>query len=476
VIQNHLKRIIYVIPYTSIIEQNAKVFSDIFGAENILEHHSNYDFNHSEDPQEKLKHLASENWDMPIIVTTNVQFFESIFSNKSSKNRKLHNIANSIIIFDEVQMFPVEFLKPCIAAISELVYNYRCSVVLCSATQPALEKFFPSQLKINDICKNTHELFHLFDRTQMKFIEEVKSEQLARRAMEEDQCLIIVNTRKHAKKMFSLLQGEGNFHLSTLMCPVHRKEIIVDIKQRLEQKKTCRVISTRLIEAGVDVDFPVVYRAISGLDSIIQSAGRCNREGKLKNEYGREIKGMVYIFKPEEEFYKNMPPSMKLPIEITKEIIDRYENYMMPEAVMDYFNQLHYNKGEGLDQKGIMKQFERGVPAGNPDSIFTFNYNFQKISEDFKLIGDDSYSVIIPYDDESKKLIEKLDYVDTLKGTLRSLQPYTVNIYSNEFDMLNSAGKLKVIAEDTAILRSIDDYQRFTGIDIDIKLGMGLFL
>jgi CRISPR-associated helicase Cas3/CRISPR-associated endonuclease Cas3-HD len=477
VIRNHMNRIVYVIPYTSIIEQNAKVFSDIFGAENILEHHSNYDFNHSEDPQERLKHLATENWDMPIIVTTNIQFFESIFSNKSSKSRKLHNIANSIIVFDEVQMFPVEFMKPCIAAISELVYNYRCSAVLCSATQPALEKFFPPQLKIHDICENSNELFRFFERTQIKYIEEVNSNQLAWRAMGENQCLIIVNTRKHAKKVFNLLQGEGNFHLSTLMCPTHRKEIIQKIKQRLAQNKTCRVISTRLIEAGVDVDFPVVYRAISGLDSIIQSAGRCNREGKLHDESGRDIKGIVYIFNPEEEFYKKMPPSLKLPIEITKEIIQRHENYLRPQAVTDYFNQLYYNKGEeGLDQMGIMKQFDRGVPAGKPDSIFTFNYNFRQIARDFKLIGDDSYSVIIPYDYEALKLLAKIDYVETLKGTLRSLQLYTVNIYRNEFDMLNSAGKLKVIAEDTAILRSIDDYHEHTGIDIDIKLGMGLFL
>lgn len=477
VIKNHMNRIIYVIPYTSIIEQNAKVFSDIFGAEYVLEHHSNYDFNHNEDPKEKLKHLATENWDMPIIVTTNVQFFESIFSNKSSKSRKLHNIANSIIIFDEIQMFPVEFIKPCIAAISELVYNYRCSVVMCSATQPSFEKFFSKQFMITDICTNTNELFRIFERTQLKYIENLSSEQLAEFAMEENQCLIIVNTRKHAKTIFELMKGEGTYHLSTLMCPIHRRRIINEIKERLVQKKTCRVVSTALIEAGVDVDFPVVYRAICGLDSIIQSAGRCNREGKLRDNMGKGKKGMVYIFKPEDEFHKNIPYSMKLPIEITAKIINRYDNFTIPEAIGDYFNQLHFYRGEeNLDQMGIMKQFERGLPKSKPDPLFTFNYNFKQIAEDFKFISEDTCSIIIPYDEKAVHFIEKIDHVDGLRGTLRSLQPYTVNIYRKEFDLLNSAGKVKIIAEDTAVLRSRDDYHEFMGLNMDMKLGMGLFM
>ncbi len=476
-IANSLRRIIYVIPYTSIIEQNARVFTDIFGEENVLEHHSNYDFKHEEDSGEKRKYLASENWDMPIIVTTNVQFFESMFSNKSSRNRKLHNIANSIIIFDEVQMFPIEFLKPCIAAISELVYNYQCTAVLCSATQPALEKFFPFPNQITEICEDpAKNIFGAFTRTRIESLEEVNSEILVEYMMSQKQCLTIVNTRKHAKRIYSLLTGEGNYHLSTLMCPVHRLKIIQEIRERLKKRQPCRVISTKLIEAGVDVDFPVVYRAMCGLDSIIQSAGRCNREGKLVDEFGHEILGKVFIFKPEEEFYKHMPSSMALPIEVTKEIIKNYEDIISPDAIKAYFNLLYFGKGsEGLDRKGIMRQLEAGVPTGKPDSRNIFNYNFKKISDDFKLINENTYAVIIPYDENAKKLIEKIDYINDLRGVLRSLQPYTVNIFKNEFEALNGAGKLKMVADDMAVLRSMEDYSEQIGIDIDIKMGIGLF-
>lgn len=474
-IANGLRRIIYVIPYTSIIEQNAKVFSDIFGNDYILEHHSNYDFNHGEDSTDKRKYLASENWDMPIIITTNIQFFESMFSNKSSRNRKLHNIANSVIIFDEVQMFPVEYLKPCIAAISELVFNYRCTAVLCSATQPALDEFFP--IKVTEICEDPgNDIFRAFVRTKLEILGETDSETMADYMMTKEQCITIVNTRKHAKKIYDLLSGEGNYHLSTLMCPVHRLKIINEIRDRLRYKQPCRVISTRLIEAGVDVDFPVVYRALCGLDSVIQSAGRCNREGKLVDELGHAVMGKVYIFKPEEEFYKRMPSSISLPIEVTREIMRNYEDIMSPEAIEAYFNLLYFCKGkERLDSKRIMQQLEAGVMKGVPNSRNIFNYDFKKVADEFKLIEEHTFAVIIPYDEISSKLIEKLEYVDELKGVLRSLQPYTVNIFKNEFEALNGVGRLKMVAEDMGVLRSIEDYNELTGIDIEIKSGIGVF-
>ncbi len=475
-LENGHRRIIYVIPYTSIIEQNAKVFSDLFGAEVILEHHSNYDFNHSEDPIEKSKHLATENWDMPIIVTTNIQFFESMFANKSSKNRKLHNIANSVIVFDEVQMLPTEYLQPCLAAISELVYNYGCTAVLCSATQPALDPFFPPEMKINEICENTEELFRVFERTTVVDLGEVVSEELAELIMKQRQSLTIVNTRKHAKRIYSLLEGEGNYHLSTLMCPVHRQKVIVEIGERLLQNKPCTVVSTRLIEAGVDVDFPVVYRSVCGLDSVVQSAGRCNREGKLKDEFGNAKLGRVYLFKPEEEYYKHMPSSMKLPIEITREIIRCYSDIMSPEAIRQYFEKLYFSKGEeGLDVKEIMKEIEKGMPPGRLNQSSTFQYKFKKIAEEFKLIEDNTHAIIIPYDEKAVKLIARLDYAEEMKGILRALQPYSVNVFSNEFEALNGAGKLKPVANDMAVLRSREDYNDLTGIAIDIKSGIGVF-
>ena len=257
----NLRRIIYVIPFTSIIEQNAKVFSDILGNQYVLEHHSNFDFNDKEEDKYNIKKLATENWDIPIIVTTNVQFFESIYGNKSSKLRKLHNIANSIIILDEVQMLPTEYLLPCVKALEELVHNYSCTVILCSATQPEIERFMSEKMKATEICENIEELYDSFNKTQIKFIGNKKIDVLAGLFQNQNQCLTIVNTKKQARKLFEKFkEEEGIYHLSTYMCPIHRHKIIENIKLNLKDGKKCIVVSTSLIEAGVDVDFPVVYR------------------------------------------------------------------------------------------------------------------------------------------------------------------------------------------------------------------------
>ncbi|MFT9056848.1 MAG: CRISPR-associated helicase Cas3', partial [Ethanoligenens sp.] len=274
-----MRRVIYVIPYNSIIEQNAAVFKKILGEENVLEHHSNFNY---DDSSEQLirQRLATENWDMPVIVTTTVQFFESLFANRSSKCRKLHHLADSVIIFDEAQMLPLPYLKPCVRAIAELVYNYGCTSVLCSATQPALGEQFPKELLTRELCSGTGKLYSFFRRTELIQVGPLSDAELAKRLNMEKQVLCIVNTRAQAQALFLLLQKEGSFHLSTLMYPKHRSQVLDEIRQRLRNGKPCRVVATSLIEAGVDVDFPVVYRAQAGLDSQIQAAGRCNREGK----------------------------------------------------------------------------------------------------------------------------------------------------------------------------------------------------
>lgn len=474
-ITNKMSRIIYVIPYTSIIEQNAKVFSDIFGSEYILEHHSNYDFTSNEDDFNDVKKLATQNWDMPIIITTNVQFFESLFSNKSSRLRKLHNIANSIIIFDEAQMLPLDYLEPCTKGISELVYNYRCTAVLCSATQPAIMDMFPQVS--TEICENTKELYQIFKRTTIINRGLLTSEDLLKEMNEAQQCLTIVNTRRHAKKLYSLLKGEGVYHLSTLMCPKHRAQMIDEIKIRLESNLPCKVVSTRLIEAGVDVDFPKVYRAYGGLDSIIQSAGRCNREGKLKDAEGNLLRGEVHIFQSEDEYSKKQPISFKLPIETTQEIIGNYEDITSPEAIEDYFKKLYFYSGENiLDNKEIVKRINEGVPAKAKSLKELFNFPFEDIGKDFKLMDEDTYSVIIPYDDRAKELIQSLKYSEFIGEILRALQGYTVNIYESEYNKLHAAGKLEIYKQDIAVLRSMDDYNEATGINIDIESGIGIFV
>lgn len=474
---NEMKRIIYVIPYTSIIEQNAKVFSDIFGKENILEHHSNYDFTSNEDDFNDVKKLATQNWDMPIIITTNVQFFESLFSNKSSRLRKLHNIANSIIIFDEAQMLPIDYLEACTKGISELVFNYSCTAVLCSATQPAIMDMFPQELKSTEICENTEELYQIFKRTTIINRGLLSSEDLAKEMNEAQQCLTILNTRRHAKKLYSLLIGEGVYHLSTLMCPIHRAKMIDEIKTRLERNLPCKVVSTRLIEAGVDVDFQKVYRSYAGLDSIIQSAGRCNREGKLRDAEGNLLHGEVNIFQSEDEYSKKQPLGFKLPIEITQEIIRNYEDITSPEAIEDYFKKLYFYSGENtLDNKEIVKRINEGVPAKAKSVEELFDFPFEDIGKDFKLIDEDTYSVIIPYDDKAKELIQSLKYCEFFGEILRALQGYSVNIYESEYNKLFAAGKLEFYKQDIAVLRSMDDYNEATGINIDIESGIGIFV
>lgn len=284
-VTHNLSRVIYAIPFTSIIEQNAKIFQDILGRDEVLEHHCN--FKESDDLEDvaynSRRGLATENWDAPVVVTTNVQFFESLFHNKPSRCRKLHNIARSVIILDEAQAIPTEYMEPCLAALRELVEHYGCTIVLCTATQPALDDKSSLRMalpKIEEIVDDSKHLYEALQRTTVSFVGKLTDDELAVRLEEENQVLSIVSTKPQARALFELLQGhDGVFHLSTNMYPQHRRRVLDEIRTRLKQNKTCRVISTSLVEAGVDLDFPVVYRAMAGLDSIAQAAGRCNREG-----------------------------------------------------------------------------------------------------------------------------------------------------------------------------------------------------
>mgnify|MGYP000638677884 CR=1 FL=1 len=288
-VKHGMDRIIYVIPYTSIIEQNAQIFRDILGEQNVLENHCNVDYSNSE--EFKPMQLASENWDKPVIVTTNVQFFESLFSNKSSKCRKIHNIANSVIILDEAQMLSLDYLKPCTAMLEELVDNYKTSIVLCTATQPALDEIWSVKKQITELCPRVEEQFRFLKRVEYQNIGNISKKKLAEKLKEETNALCIVNTKKCAQELYRMLEGEGVYHLSTSMYPNHRKSILKKIRERLAEKRKCVVIATSLVEAGVDLDFKHVYRQIAGIDSMIQAAGRCNREGKNKTSESN-----VYLF------------------------------------------------------------------------------------------------------------------------------------------------------------------------------------
>lgn len=295
-VKNHMDRVIYVIPYTSIIDQTADVFSEILGAENVLEHHSGVDYSVKEDdePAAYRKALAAENWDAPVVVTTSVQFFESLYGNHASQCRKLHNIANSVVIFDEAQNLPVPYLRPCVAAIAQLVQHYRAAAVLCTATQPALQPLFDELapgLQMTELCPHPKEQYQAFRRTTLKMRGELEQSQLGAELAAQEQVLCIVNRRKTAQELYNNLPKEGSYCLTTLLYPAHRKQLLQEIRERLKDGLPCRVISTSLIEAGVDVDFPAVYREEAGLDSILQAAGRCNREGRRPAE-----QSLVQIF------------------------------------------------------------------------------------------------------------------------------------------------------------------------------------
>jgi CRISPR-associated endonuclease/helicase Cas3 len=460
-----LKRVIYVIPFTSIIEQNATVFKEFLGEENVLEHHSNFDWktgnkkdseeadDETKDALDKLK-LASENWDIPIVVTTNVQFFESLFASKSSRCRKLHNLAKSVIIFDEVQTLPREYLDPCMLSVKELVVNYGASAVFCTATQPALNKRLKN-VAFTELAPDLQALFNFYQRVQVTDIGKTPDAALIERVKSHSQVLCIVNTRKHAKGLFDQLEGEGNFHLSTLMCPTHRKEVLTMVRDRLKAGQICRVISTQVMEAGIDVDFPVGFRALAGLDSIIQAAGRVNREMK------RDISD-VYVFDPKTPFIKKTPEFIKQGAVVAESVLRDFADHPdSTEAIEYYFNFLYNLQAkDAFDAKNILARFDNGI-----------EFDFKTAAEEFRLIDNNTVPVVVPYNEEAKQLIEKAKWHPYPFSLARQLQMYTVNIYENEFKKLQSKGAIETYNETYEVLSNMDFYEEQTGLVVPADAG-----
>jgi len=461
--RNNMQRVIYVIPYNSIIEQNAQVFEEVLGAHNVLQHHSGIDYDDKDDVS-TYKKLSTENWDMPVVVTTAVQFFESLFANRSSRCRKLHNIANSVVIFDEAQLLPLPYLKPCVLAMSELVLNYKCSAVLCSATQPALGRFF-GQLKPTELYMQARETFPLFKRARLEFAGALDDDTLAARLNAEPQVLCIVSTRKQAQAVYAKLNGEGVYHLSTLMVPAHRRQILTEIRQRLKAGLPCRVVSTSLVEAGVDVDFPVVYRAEAGLDSLIQAAGRCNREGK-------HPLSPVYVFKPEAQY--KLPDMLEMPAGVMRSVTPLFDDAMSFDAIEAYFNELYGVKGDGTDTKSIVKRLEQNHRAKK--------FPFAAIAKDFTLIEENTRPIVVPYDEAAEKLIAQLRTNKPTRELLRAIQPYTVSVYPQHFRALRDGGWLEIPDKELektdngiAVLADRDKYSDATGLEASADSGRGIF-
>lgn len=447
-IEYGMQRVIYVIPYTSIIEQNAEVFRRVCGENAVLEHHCNFEFT-----QDSYKaQLAAENWDAPLIVTTNVQFFETLFHYRVSKCRKAHNIANSVIIFDEAQMLPVDLIKPCIAAIKELVRNYRATIVLSTATQPAFnfsDEFKSGFKEIKEIVENPAELYRTLNRVKIGKLPSISDDEIAKRVNEYNQVLCVVNTRKYARQLYETIPDKkGLYHLSALMCPAHRSQTIADIKAALKAGNACRVISTQLIEAGVDIDFPVVFRALAGIDSIAQSAGRCNREGKLPNG------GEVFVFATE----KSSPPGfLHQSTETAEGVMRRFDDILSLESVRDYFRELYWRNEDGLDKNKILERFGEG--AG------TCDFPFRTIGEEFRWIENGMQTIVIPYNDDAKKLITALKVSDS-KEIARKLQRFSVQVYPDVIVKLGRAA-LEPVNDRYYILINGDLYKKDIGLDWD---------
>jgi CRISPR-associated helicase Cas3/CRISPR-associated endonuclease Cas3-HD len=446
-------RIIYAIPYTSIIEQNADVFRKAIGNEFVLEHHSNVDPELNKENQ--LNKLLTENWDHPLVVTTNVQFFESLFASKTSRCRKLHNITNSVVILDEAQMLPPEFLQPTINILKELVEFYGVTVILCTATQPALNSVNEMNYKFDgidnplELAPDTKMLFEYFDRTIIQQLDEITNyENLARKIEKHEQSLTIVNRKNDALQLFNLVSG-NKYHLSTNMCAEHRKDILNKIKSALNENIPVTLISTQLIEAGVDIDFPVVYRALSGLDSIAQAAaGRCNREGKRVNERGKPIKGDVFIFTPE----KPSPRGHLLQAEQAGEkVLSEFKHPIQPVAFKKYFEELFWVKGS----KGLDKHEIEDLKA---------TYQFEEIGNRFRLIEDDSFPVIVPYGN-GIGIIQKLKKNPLDYLILRQAQRFLVNIKLPAYSRLKEEGYIEELDGKIGILVKSDLYNEETGLN-----------
>lgn len=416
---NGQRRIIYVIPYTSIIEQTADQFRRIFGNA-VVEHHSNLDPDNA-DQETPRSRLACENWDAPVIVSTNVQFFESLYAGRTSRCRKLHNIAGSVVILDEAQLLPPELLKPILKALDELRKHYSVTVLLCTATQPALGPQrspgfnFDGLEGICEIAEDPCRLFESLKRVEVRLPENIHEpttwEDLAEKLARLPSVLCIVNRRDDCRQLWSLMP-KGAFHLSALMCGAHRSHRIAEIKARLKAGLPTRVISTQLVEAGVDLDFPAVYRAVAGLDSIAQAAGRCNREGLLE-------KGTLTVFTP-----LTRPPVgvLRQAAEIGARLLDEREaDPLAPQRFTDFFRQLYWLQGEDrLDSRKILNDL-------NPDAQFRFS--FRTAATKFKLIDDCLQApVIVTYGDEGAKLVGQLTRLGPERWLLRKLQRYVVNL------------------------------------------------
>ena len=434
-LRHRLKRIIYVIPYTSIIEQTADILRDFLGPENVLEHHSNFD-PEKETPQSRL---ASENWDASVIVTTAVQFFESLYACKSSRCRKLHNIAESVVILDEVQLLPTKLLLPCVEALRQLTSHYRTSVVLSTATQLDLPGI--DSAAVREMIPSSMDLYRRLKRTEIEFpadLEKRRSwEEIASELFEYEQVLCIVNTRRDCHDLF-VKMPQGTIHLSASMCGEHRSKVISEIKNKLANGESVRVVSTQLVEAGVDVDFPVVYRAFAGLSSVAQSAGRCNREGRLA------CNGRVVVFIPPE---KTPVKDLRDGEYAMMDLLDINGGIDPDDASSypKYFNALHsrvHDMGTAFE-RWLGVYVPKGCLTGARTRAEPLHYQFRGASSAFKMIDGAAQVLVVVRYGKSDALIKSLCDVGPKRDIMRRLQRFTVSVPCGSLNALLEKGLIE---------------------------------
>lgn len=496
--RHNLRRVIIVIPYLSIIEQNAEKYRQIFGASQVLEHQSAVEVQEkpsdkdiATEPAQVLDvERSMENWDVPIIVTTSVQFLETLFAAKTGRARKLHNIAQSVVVFDEVQTMPMHLLEPTLDMLRTLQKHFGVSFLFCSATQPAFRR--SANLKhgfqdgeVTPVIAEPAELFRKLQRVNYNvrpLDEHWDWQRLAKEMLARPQGLAVVNLRQHALDAFNALKenaslgGGGSpddsiFHLSSAMCPAHRLDILGlskpcrvrdNILARLKAKLPCWVVSTQLIEAGVDIDFPVVFRAMGPLDSIVQSAGRCNREGKLKNEAGEKMLGEVIVFHPElAEGKSGLPPGLyQKATNITPWYLRNPVELFANEALFAKF----YDELVHMTPTDLARQGQNSIQEHRA------NFNFRTVGERAKVIDQPSISVVVPYG-RSVRIIKSIQKRNRLtRNTLRRMQRYMVNLRFGPgtlYERLLNEGRLSQLHPDLEI--QVLDQQCY-----DIQLGIVL--
>lgn len=460
VILQKKKRIIYVIPYNSIIDQTAEVFNELFQNNlEILRHQSTFDYENIDEMDEDYKEaakIAIENWgNTKFIITTTVQFFESIYSNKRGKLRKIHNMADSILIFDEAHMMPEKYLQPCLQAVAYITKYLKSEAVFLTATMPdylsLIRKYAVTDSKIINLIED-ESLFKKFQKCNYNYLGEIGENELLAKSSLSPSSLIIVNTRKAARKLYKKISGK-KYHLSTYMTALDRAIILKNIRKELKclekefpdfknvpEERQITIVSTSLIEAGVDLDVYTVFRELKGLDNILQAGGRCNREGKRK-------RADVFVF----ELLDSKKKAISVEMDITRDLLKKYEDISDSACIKEYYERIFSLKEDSISQNTmhcICDNF-RYIP-------------FKKYAENFELIDSRTVSLVVPRDEKSRQMVADLKYKQTVDE--RKLQNYTCSLYKNELDDLIKQNVVDDFGTGIYCLTNLDYYDEELGL------------